>query len=243
VVRAGETFSGIAQRYKLTQDALAKANPAAYPDRLLAGERLTIPGAKVKTVSVPAYTAVPPPPASVETRKTHTVQPGESLGAIAKRYGMSTASLAAANKLKDPNLVEVGRKLVVPAALAPASAPHPQAAPDRRLVMHNFQSAEEDATPLPGAGLAAAPPAPAALPKPVAMSAPELAPVAKSPPVPLSSPRGVVAYRLEKGDDIDVVANVFGTTPAKIRELNLLGPTDELKEGQEIVVPALGPVN
>ena len=72
---------------------------------------------------------------------------------------------------------------------------------------------------------------------------PEPAPAAKPSPMPVGSHRGVVAYRLEKGDDITTVANIFGTTPAKIRALNMLPETAELKEGEEIVVPALGPIN
>jgi LysM repeat protein len=61
--------------------------------------------------------------------------------------------------------------------------------------------------------------------------------------MPVGAHRGVVAYRMDKGDDLNTVANIFGTTPTKIRELNMLSADAELKEGDEIVVPALGPIS
>ncbi len=48
---------------------------------------------------------------TVATADTYTVQPGESLGVIAVRAGMSTARLAALNGIRDPNLVYPGQIL------------------------------------------------------------------------------------------------------------------------------------
>jgi murein DD-endopeptidase MepM/ murein hydrolase activator NlpD len=57
----------------------------------------------------------PPPAAPVEARTlSHTVQPGETLYHIARLYGVSTASLIAANGLSDPRQLDVGRTLVIP---------------------------------------------------------------------------------------------------------------------------------
>ena len=44
----------------------------------------------------------------------HTVQPGESLGVIARRHGVSVAELARLNGLADPNHVLVGTTLRLP---------------------------------------------------------------------------------------------------------------------------------
>ena len=46
----------------------------------------------------------------------HTVQPGETLEAIARRYGVSVAALAAANRLSNPDVVVSGTGLRIPAA-------------------------------------------------------------------------------------------------------------------------------
>ena len=61
--------------------------------------------------------------------------------------------------------------------------------------------------------------------------------------MPTGSHRGVVAYRLDKGDDLTAVATMFGTTPAKIRERNMLPDNAVLKEGDEVVVPAMTPLS
>ncbi len=43
-----------------------------------------------------------------------TVKPGETLGEIAERYGVSVNRLMQANGIKDPTLVQIGQQLVIP---------------------------------------------------------------------------------------------------------------------------------
>ena len=43
-----------------------------------------------------------------------TVRPGETLGEIAERYGVSVNRLMQANGIKDPTLVQIGQRLVIP---------------------------------------------------------------------------------------------------------------------------------
>ena len=66
------------------------------------------------------------------------------------------------------------------------------------------------------------------------------------PPAPVQSTvspnRGVVAYRMEKGDTIDTVAQMFGTTGSEVRRLNKMSPSASIREGDEILVPGSGPV-
>lgn len=45
----------------------------------------------------------------------HEVQPGETLSAIAKAYGVNTADIIQANGLKSADVLRVGQKLFVPA--------------------------------------------------------------------------------------------------------------------------------
>ncbi len=54
----------------------------------------------------------PRPPAGTSY---HTVQAGESLGKIAAAYGLTTAALANANGISNPDMIRVGQKLVIPA--------------------------------------------------------------------------------------------------------------------------------
>lgn len=65
-------------------------------------------------VSPPAATAAPPPASPGGGVVWHTVQPGETLSSIARRYGTTWQSIARANSLSNPNQIYVGQKLKIP---------------------------------------------------------------------------------------------------------------------------------
>ena len=48
--------------------------------------------------------------------QTHVVQKNETLGGIAKKYGVSTTILQSYNGIKNPNLLFVGKKLKIPSS-------------------------------------------------------------------------------------------------------------------------------
>lgn len=109
-VQRGDTLSGIATRYGVGLSALAAANGLADPNRIFAGSVLSIPG------SAGAAPAVGAPAIGAPAGRSHAVARGENLGSIALRYGVSVASLAAANGLPDPDFVRSGTVLRIPAA-------------------------------------------------------------------------------------------------------------------------------
>ena len=57
--------------------------------------------------------AAPAPPASSGS-ENYTVQPGDTLAAIAARYGTTVAAISQANGIANPNEIEVGQVLTVP---------------------------------------------------------------------------------------------------------------------------------
>ena len=67
---------------------------------------------------------------------THTVQPGETLTRIAARYNISVRDLLAANNLPNPDLLDVGQALLLPAAVQATieHTPGIRLLPDSRLV-------------------------------------------------------------------------------------------------------------
>lgn len=68
------------------------------------------------------------PVSLASANQTHEVQPGETLSAIAERYGLLLDVLAADNGIADPNLIFAGQVLRVgpsePAVAAPATRSH-----------------------------------------------------------------------------------------------------------------------
>jgi N-acetylmuramoyl-L-alanine amidase len=115
-VAPGETLWGIAVANNLPTSAVANANGLSPDARVIAGTNLTIPVAGQATT--PATTTPTP------RGGAYTVQPGDTLSAIAARQGVSISALAAANGLKADAWVLSGTTLRLPAAgSAMAAAP------------------------------------------------------------------------------------------------------------------------
>jgi membrane-bound lytic murein transglycosylase D len=117
LVRAGETIGAIARRYGVSQQDLLGANPGVGRNGLIrVGERLRVPGSVA--VSNAAVTASAAPSGGA---RVHTVARGETLGAIARRYGTTTADLTRWNGLSSSGLIRVGQRLQVSAPSARAT--------------------------------------------------------------------------------------------------------------------------
>ncbi len=77
--------------------------------------------ARPTPISIP--TAPPPPPPSGEGR-VYLVQHGDTLSALAKRFGTTVPALAELNQIGDPSRIFAGQRLVLPDA---ATSEHPAA--------------------------------------------------------------------------------------------------------------------
>jgi LasA protease len=86
----------------------------------------------------PLITPTPDQPHSLPTPhpggEEYYVQPGDTLAIIAGRYGLEWEQLAQSNQLTDPNMLEVGQLLVIPAASARPPGPAFKIIPDSELV-------------------------------------------------------------------------------------------------------------
>ena len=98
-VKAGDTLENIAKDFNLRLAELVNANPQI----LTAGMKLTIP-APAGAGSTPGTGA------SV----TYIVKAGDTLTAIALKFGTTVKAIADANHIPDPNLISVGQVLKVP---------------------------------------------------------------------------------------------------------------------------------
>ncbi len=77
------------------------------------------------TVSVMLVVALgmTPAPAAAQGSRLYVVQPGDTLGIIAWRFGTTAWAIASANSLANPNLIFAGQVLVIPAGGAAPPAP------------------------------------------------------------------------------------------------------------------------
>lgn len=130
VVR-GDTLNRIAQRFGVTLSAIVTRNNLSNPNLIYPGQNLVIPApgtTPVPPTAVPP-TGVPPtqaPPTQQPGGTVHTVQRGESLNAIARRYGVTIAAIVTANNIVNPNLIYPGQRLVIPVGgVVPTPTPPP----------------------------------------------------------------------------------------------------------------------
>jgi LysM repeat protein len=103
-VRVGVNLSQIARTYGTSVPALVALNGIADPNVVLAGAVLQIPPSGATNSSAAA--------SSGSTRVV--VVAGDSLWAIASRYGTSVASLVQVNGIANPSLVAIGSHLSIP---------------------------------------------------------------------------------------------------------------------------------
>ena len=74
-------------------------------------------------------------PTPRQEQAQHTVQPGDTLGTIALQYNISLQALMDANNITDPNALEVGTVLIIPAPDIAAASLNPlKIIPDSELV-------------------------------------------------------------------------------------------------------------
>ena len=118
IVQRGENLYRIALRYGTTFRALAAANGIANPNHIYVGQRLTIPG---------GGSSSPPPSSPPASGQVYTVRRGDTLSAIAVRYGVNMWTLAQLNGIRNPSLIYVGQVLRIPSG--GGAAPPPPAAP------------------------------------------------------------------------------------------------------------------
>ncbi len=91
--RPGDTYWGLAIRFKEFAPTIGLANGDPSMTNLHAGGQLQIPG-----------------------WRAYTVHAGDTLGAIAAEFGTDLATLVKANQLANPDLILVGQRLAVPDA-------------------------------------------------------------------------------------------------------------------------------
>jgi LysM repeat protein len=154
VVKLGDTLSGIAHRVGSTPADIRRANNLTS-DYVRVGQELRLPAESASaavTTPAGAPAASGAPVKKAEGSVIHVVKPGETLGAIARKYQVKVSDLAVANNIADPKKIRPGQELVIPGFTAVGSAPATAAAP---------AASPPAAAPTAAAPAGATPPAPA----------------------------------------------------------------------------------
>jgi LysM repeat protein len=114
VVQAGDSLSVIAARNGVSVQQLMDANGLSDPHYIYVGQQLKVPGTAVAAAQSGAPAGAPASqPAPAATNRTHTVENGDTLYAIAGRFGTTVDAIAQANGLTDPDLLAIGQVLKI----------------------------------------------------------------------------------------------------------------------------------
>src|SRR5208283_5468262 len=115
----------------LSQSDLAAANNLKASSVLHQGQKLILPSRPTKAgeaasapEAAPSEQAGAQAPAAAAPGESvrHVVKPGETLGAIARKYEVKQGQTAVANNITDPRKSQPGQELVIPAKSSQASS-------------------------------------------------------------------------------------------------------------------------
>jgi LysM repeat protein/uncharacterized protein YvpB len=136
MVSYGETLYSIAREYGVTPAALASANGITTDSWVYAGQYLTIPSGQSSSNSNSKVSAPVVSVAKLTNGGTYTVQAGDSLSSVSRKFGVSIYEIAEANNIPPNGYLYTGWELNIPgvsgAAAEPAvkvSAPEPASKP------------------------------------------------------------------------------------------------------------------
>jgi murein DD-endopeptidase MepM/ murein hydrolase activator NlpD len=116
-VQPGETLEVLSRRYNVPVATILRANNLADAARIQPGQRLVIPRREGE--------GAPSPLAHARPATMHTVNQGDTLLSVARRYKIGAADLARANKLDVHARLKLGQRISIPGSSRSATQPAP----------------------------------------------------------------------------------------------------------------------
>lgn len=131
-VVAGDTISRIAARFGLATASVLALNGLGWKSLIFPGQLLRLANSATSSTPQPAPPIAAPPIAALPQQSSttsYTVTRGDTISAIAARFGVSTKSVLAANSLGWSSIIYPGQKIAIPVAAVSAPTPATPAAP------------------------------------------------------------------------------------------------------------------
>lgn len=101
VIKAGDNFNKLAQKFKVSVDEIINANAGINPNTLQIGQEICIPTSSVQCPEGQVY----------------VIQPGDDLYKVASKYNISLEELLKLNpQISDPSKISVGQNICVPSS-------------------------------------------------------------------------------------------------------------------------------
>jgi membrane-bound lytic murein transglycosylase D len=130
-VARGETLSGIALRYRVSQALLAASNPKVHSRRIRIGQRIVVPTGGSLSTRVARRMAEPVVAAGTSTRTFHRVKRGETISQIADEYGVTQRELLSWNRVDSRGHIRIGQRIRVSSPPEGRTAPRVEPSSER----------------------------------------------------------------------------------------------------------------
>ncbi len=216
-----------------------------------AAKKPSKPAAAESTADVKAPASAPAKPAVIEGWKgrTHTVQAGDTLTAIATAHKTTIEAIEKENGITTYSMIRVGQVLKIPApqsakseAPAPKPAADPSAAAKQAFIAAKTEAAKTVEDVIPAEPAKAPAPQPVALksvPAPATAQVPAAAP-AKAPAPAAAAPDSADSgiYVVAKGDNPYNIAKKLNVSYNELITLNEIKDPTKIQIGQKLKVPA-----
>ena len=234
-VRQGDTLGELARRYGVSVSSIQQANNLGRSTMIRAGKTLRIPSSSAAATAIALdHAAIVVDHAAIASGEptTYTVRRGDTLWAIATRYGTTPASIAAHNGRSVHDILGVGDRLTV----VPGSTASPTAsAASAETVRYTVRRGDTLSSIASRHGTTA---------EAIAAASSIRVRSTIHPGDRLTVPaghrtvaRGDVAYTVRRGDSLWKIANRHRTSIDAICEANGIGRSATLQPGTRLTIP------
>lgn len=114
IVKGGDNLFRIALNNNVTLAELLAVNSLGENSVIQPGQALQLPNCTATPEAITSNDGTPPNATQDPNVTIHRVASGETLGAIARRYGVTIQQIVTANNLANPDRLSVGQELIIP---------------------------------------------------------------------------------------------------------------------------------
>jgi LysM repeat protein len=125
-IKRGDTISGIAGRYGVSTQSLLTLNGLSRTSIIYPGQIISLGGSSLDLQPVSSVTPLPADPPSTPPTSapapvidnTYTIRTGDTVTAIAARFGVTVDAILSANGLSRASIIYAGRALTIPGVVS-----------------------------------------------------------------------------------------------------------------------------